>query len=56
MMDELRTTLVARFNNYFWVRRLFDDARWEAKDGRYRVRIDSEWVDDRNDAVLDGPN
>jgi hypothetical protein len=33
-----------------------DDADWEAKDGHYRVRIDGEWVDVPNDAVVDGPN
>jgi hypothetical protein len=33
-----------------------DDADWETKDGHYRVRIDSEWVDVPNDAVVDGPN
>jgi hypothetical protein len=33
-----------------------DDADWETKDGHYRVRIDGEWVDVPNDAVVDGPN
>jgi hypothetical protein len=33
-----------------------DDADWEAKDGHYRVRIDGEWVDVPNEAVVDGPN
>jgi hypothetical protein len=33
-----------------------DDADWETKDGHYRVRIDSEWVDVPNEAVVDGPN
>ena len=26
------------------------DAGWDSKDGRYRVRIDGEWVDVPNDA------
>ena len=33
-----------------------DDADWETKDGQYRVRIDGQWVDVPNDAVVDGPN
>jgi hypothetical protein len=33
-----------------------DDADWDSKDGHYRVRIDGEWVDVPNDAVVDGPN
>jgi hypothetical protein len=33
-----------------------DDADWEINDGHYRVRIDGEWVDVPNDAVVDGPN
>jgi hypothetical protein len=33
-----------------------DDADWESKDGHYRVRIDGEWVDVPNEAVVDGPN
>jgi hypothetical protein len=33
-----------------------DDADWETRDGRYRVRIDGEWVDVPNDAVVPGPN
>jgi hypothetical protein len=33
-----------------------DDADWESKDGHYRVRIDGEWVDVPQDAVVDGPN
>ena len=33
-----------------------DDADWETKDGHYPVRIDGEWVDVPNDAVVDGPN
>jgi hypothetical protein len=33
-----------------------DDVDWESKDGHYRVRIDGEWVDVPNEAVVDGPN
>jgi hypothetical protein len=33
-----------------------DDVDWETKDDHYRVRIDGEWVDVPNDAVVDGPN
>ena len=33
-----------------------DDADWETKDGHYRVRIDGEWVDVPNEAVVSGPN
>ncbi|MCA6108340.1 hypothetical protein [Bradyrhizobium cenepequi] len=33
-----------------------DDVDWETKDAHYRVRIDGEWVDVPNDAVVDGPN
>lgn len=33
-----------------------DDADWESHDGHYRVRIDGEWVDVPNDAVVPGPN
>jgi hypothetical protein len=33
-----------------------DDADWESKDGHYRVRIDGEWVDVPEEAVVDGPN
>ena len=33
-----------------------DDADWETKDGHYRVRLDGEWVDVPNEAVVDGPN
>lgn len=32
------------------------DVDWESRDGRYRVRIDGEWVDVPPGAVLDGPN
>jgi hypothetical protein len=33
-----------------------DDADWESKDGHYRVRIDGEWVDVPDAAVVPGPN
>ena len=33
-----------------------DDADWETKDGHYRVRIDGEWVDVPNEAIVSGPN
>jgi hypothetical protein len=33
-----------------------DDADWESKDGHYRVRIDGEWVDVPNEAVVPEPN
>ena len=33
-----------------------DDVDWESKDGHYRVRIDGEWVDVPNEAIVDGPN
>jgi hypothetical protein len=33
-----------------------DDADWETKDSHYRVRIDGEWVDVPNEAVVEGPN
>jgi len=33
-----------------------DDADWEAEDGHYRVRIDGEWLDVPNEAVVPGPN
>lgn len=33
-----------------------DDADWVSHDGHYRVRIDGEWVDVPNDAVVPGPN
>jgi hypothetical protein len=32
------------------------DVDWEAKDGHYRVRIDSEWYDVPPDAVITEPN
>ncbi|WP_407166798.1 hypothetical protein [Bradyrhizobium sp. ORS 111] len=33
-----------------------DDVDWDVKDGHYRVRIDGEWVDVPDEAVVDGPN
>jgi hypothetical protein len=33
-----------------------DDADWDSKDGHYRVRIDGEWVDVPQEAVVEGPN
>jgi len=33
-----------------------DDADWETKNGQYRVRIDGEWVDVPDEAVVPGPN
>jgi hypothetical protein len=32
------------------------DVDWQTKDGRYRVRIDGEWVDVPDDAVITEPN
>ena len=32
------------------------DVDWESHDGHYRVRIEGEWVDVPEDAVLTGPN
>jgi hypothetical protein len=32
-----------------------DDADWESKEGHYRVRIDGEWVEVPNEAVVSGP-
>jgi hypothetical protein len=32
------------------------DADWDSKDGHYRVRIDGEWVDVPDEAVLKQPN
>ncbi|MCS3445787.1 MULTISPECIES: hypothetical protein [Bradyrhizobium] len=33
-----------------------DDVDWETRNGHYRVRIDGEWVDVPNEAVVPGPN
>jgi hypothetical protein len=32
------------------------DPDWESKNGHYRVRIDNEWVDVPDDAVIKEPN
>jgi hypothetical protein len=32
------------------------DVDWETKDGRYRVRIDGDWIDVPDDAVITEPN
>ena len=32
------------------------DPDWESKDGRYRVRVDDEWVDVPDNAVITEPN
>jgi hypothetical protein len=32
------------------------DPDWESKDGHYRVRVDNEWVDVPDDAVITEPN
>ena len=35
---------------------VLEDADWEARDGHYRVRIEGEWVDVPDDAVIKEPN
>jgi hypothetical protein len=32
------------------------DPDWESKNGHYRVRVDSEWIDVPDDAVITEPN
>lgn len=32
------------------------DVDWESRDGHYRVRIEDQWIDVPDDAVLEGPN
>jgi hypothetical protein len=32
------------------------DPDWESKDGHFRVRIDNEWIDVPDDAVITQPN
>ena len=32
------------------------DVDWQSRDGRYRVRLEGEWVDVPESAVVDGPN
>jgi hypothetical protein len=36
--------------------KIIPDVDWESKDGHYRVRIDGEWVDVPDSAVLKQPN
>ena len=33
-----------------------DDANWDTQNGHYRVRVDGEWIDVPNEAVVGGPN
>lgn len=33
-----------------------DDIDWESRDGHYRVRLQGQWVDVPDEAVVDGPN
>jgi hypothetical protein len=33
-----------------------DDVDWDSKDGHYRVRLEGEWIDVPDAAVIDGPN
>lgn len=33
-----------------------DDVDWESRDGRYRVRIEGQWIDVPESAVIDAPN
>ena len=33
-----------------------DDVDWETRDGHYRVRVEGEWVDVPDGAVVVGPN
>lgn len=33
-----------------------DDVDWETRDGHYRVRLDGQWVDVPDGAVVEGPN
>jgi len=32
------------------------DPDWDSKDGHYRVRLDNEWIDVPDDAVITEPN
>jgi hypothetical protein len=32
------------------------DVDWESKDGRYRVRLEGQWIDVPEDAVITEPN
>jgi len=33
-----------------------DDVDWETRDGHYRVRLEGQWVDVPDSAVVNGPN
>lgn len=33
-----------------------EDADWDSKDGHYRVRLEGEWVDVPDEAVIEEPN
>lgn len=33
-----------------------EDVDWETKDGRFRVRIDGEWIDVPPEALIEQPN
>jgi hypothetical protein len=33
-----------------------DDVDWDSKGGHYRVRLEGEWIDVPDAAVIDGPN
>lgn len=33
-----------------------EDPDWDTKDGHYRVRLEGQWVDVPDPAVIDGPN
>lgn len=33
-----------------------DDVDWESRDGHYRVKLNGEWVDVPDDAVIEQPN
>jgi hypothetical protein len=35
---------------------VISDPDWESKDGHYRVRLDGEWIDVPDDAVITEPN
>ena len=36
--------------------RTIDDPDWDSQDGHYRVRIDGQWIDVPDDAVITEPN
>jgi hypothetical protein len=36
--------------------KVVEDADWQSKDGSYRVKIDGEWYDVPDDAVITEPN